>query len=85
MVDVSCWAQPQLGAALASGEHDAEVILARHKKVSLLFLCQLCYAAAKLGYSFPNFPEAHTIQWGSKTGTKKYHLVYTAMLHNNGH
>ena len=58
MVDVGGGPQPQLRAALPRGEHDAEVVLARHQKVALLLARHLRYAPAQLADVFAGAPEA---------------------------
>jgi len=45
VIDVGGGAEPELGAVLTAGEHDGEVVLARHQQQVLLLLRELRYAA----------------------------------------
>ena len=71
MVDVSSRPQPQLGASLAGGEHDAEVILSWNKKMSFLFSSHLSNAATQLRDPLPLAPEVGGGMRGGREGGSK--------------
>ena len=71
MVDVSSRPQPQLGASLAGGEHDAEIILSWNKKMSFFFSSHLSNAATQLQDPLPLAPEVGEGMRGGREGGSK--------------
>ena len=77
MVDVRGRPQPELGAALACGEHDAEVVLPLHQEAPLLLTSHLSDTATQLLDTLTHRPVGHThIRTGLVRGGEQKDMGY---------